>query len=146
MNIKIRKAHQGDGERIFQIWRDAVVATHHFLSTEDLLAIEKEVKAYLPSAQLLLAVSDADEPLGFMHLSGHHLEALFIAPIYHGKGIGKELITYAREMNSFLTTDVNEQNSQAAAFYERMGFSPVGRSEQDGQGRPYPVIHMQTQK
>ena len=145
MKIKIRNAHQSEGERIFEIWRDAVIATHHFLSTEDLLAIEMDVRAFLPTAPTLVAVYDTDEPLGFMLLNGHHLEALFVDPNYHGKGIGKKLIAHAREANAILTTDVNEQNSQASAFYKRLGFSQIGRSERDGQGRPYPVIHLQMQ-
>ena len=145
MNIEIRKSHQREGERIFEIWRDAVIATHHFLSTEDLLAIENEVRAFLPAAPTLVAVNDTDEPLGFMLLNGHHVEALFIDPRYLGKGIGKKLIAHALEANSFLTTDVNEQNSQASAFYKRLGFSQTGRSERDGQGRSYPVIHLQMQ-
>ena len=41
-----------------------------------------------------------------------------------------------------ITTSVNEQNGQAVGFYERMGFVPVGRSERDDQGRPYPLIHL----
>lgn len=38
--------------------------------------------------------------------------------------------------------DVNEQNPQAIGFYEKMGFKPIGRSEKDGSGKPYPIIHM----
>ena len=38
--------------------------------------------------------------------------------------------------------DVNEQNPQALGFYFRQGFEVVGRSEQDGMGQPYPLLHM----
>ena len=38
--------------------------------------------------------------------------------------------------------DVNEQNPQALAFYQRMGFQVVGRSAVDGQGNPFPLLHM----
>jgi putative acetyltransferase len=41
-----------------------------------------------------------------------------------------------------MTTDVNEQNAQAVGFYEHMGFTRTGRSPLDGQGRPYPLIHL----
>ena len=38
--------------------------------------------------------------------------------------------------------EVNEQNAGACAFYERLGFSVGGRSEDDGQGRPHPLLHL----
>ncbi|MGG2473877.1 acetyltransferase, partial [Rhizobium sp. BR5] len=27
-------------------------------------------------------------------------------------------------------------------FYRRLGFEPTGRSDLDGQGRPYPLVHL----
>ncbi len=39
--------------------------------------------------------------------------------------------------------DVNEQNPQAVGFYEHMGFRLVSKSELDGEGKPYPILHMQ---
>ncbi|MDA4833452.1 GNAT family N-acetyltransferase, partial [Enterobacter hormaechei] len=38
---------------------------------------------------------------------------------------------------------VNEQNPDAHGFYRHCGFVAVGRSERDGSGRPFPLIHMQ---
>jgi putative acetyltransferase len=41
-----------------------------------------------------------------------------------------------------LILDVNEQNPPAAGFYARQGFVVVGRSETDGEGRPFPLLHL----
>lgn len=38
--------------------------------------------------------------------------------------------------------DVNEQNEGAVGFYRRLGFEVYDRSERDGQGMPYPLLHM----
>lgn len=38
--------------------------------------------------------------------------------------------------------DVNERNPQARGFCERLGFRVRGRSGTDGQGCPYPILHM----
>ena len=38
--------------------------------------------------------------------------------------------------------DVNEQNLQALGFYLKQGFEVIGRSEVDGMGQPYPLLHM----
>ncbi|WP_245365471.1 GNAT family N-acetyltransferase [Chryseobacterium scophthalmum] len=36
----------------------------------------------------------------------------------------------------------NEENPQAIDFYEKMGFRKTGRSQKDGSGKDYPLIHM----
>lgn len=71
-----------------------------------------------------------------------HVEALFIDPAHHGKGIGKALIQHALTDCPDLTVDVYEQNTEALAFYQHVGFEPIGRSEVDSQGRPYPILHL----
>lgn len=38
--------------------------------------------------------------------------------------------------------DVDEQNAQAVGFYLHYGFQVVGRSETDGMGEPFPLLHM----
>jgi len=143
--IKIRNSRQADSEQVFEIWRRAVLTTHDFLSEADRLAIEIEVRNFLPTVPLSLAVNENDQALGFMLVSGSHMEALFIDPSHHGRGIGRALINHALKFHPTLTTDVNEQNRQAAAFYKRMGFITTGRSEKDGQGRDYPLIHLKFQ-
>jgi len=131
--ITLRPANARDTARILEIWRKAVDATHDFLHRADRAAIEEEVT---------LAVDASDKPLGFMFLHEGHMEALFIDPDYHGRGIGKTLVHAALAAHPALTTDVNEQNTQAMGFYRRLGFKPTGRSDLDGQGRPYPLVHL----
>jgi putative acetyltransferase len=56
--------------------------------------------------------------------------------------VGRALVEAALAAEPDLTVDVNEQNPGALAFYLRMGFVARGRSERDGQGRPYPLLHL----
>jgi putative acetyltransferase len=125
-----------------EIWRRAVDATHDFLSFEDRRDIEAEVAAFLPAAPLDLVVDEADRAVGFMLLYGNHMEALFADPDFRGSGVGRALVEDAVKRHPHLATDVNEQNLQAIAFYERLGFERRGRSGMDSQGRPYPLIHL----
>jgi putative acetyltransferase len=74
------------------------------------------------------------------------MDTLFIDPAWRGKGVGRALVRHALTLHDSLTTDVNEQNIQAVGFYERLGFVPTGRSAIDGQGRPYPLIHLSLDK
>jgi putative acetyltransferase len=140
--MKIRASTPADGAHAVEIWQRAVDATHDFLTPEDRAAIEQEVKGFLPDAQLWLAVDAEDRAIAFMLLDGSNMEALFIDPDWRGKGVGKALVDHAIALCGAITTEVNEQNGQAVGFYEKMGFVPVGRSDRDGQGRPYPLIHL----
>jgi putative acetyltransferase len=55
---------------------------------------------------------------------------------------GRMLVQHAQRFQGELTLDVNEQNPAARKFYEACGFVVEGRSELDGSGRPYPLLHM----
>lgn len=138
----IRSSQLADVDRLVEIWSRAVDATHHFLTAEDRLAIEADVRAFFPGAQFVVACDARDEPLGFMLMEGAHIEALFIDPFHHGKGVGKALLHSAITQHDLVTTDVNEANTQALGFYQRMGFQIVARSDFDGQARPYPLLHL----
>ena len=75
--------------------------------------------------------------------AGGNLEMLFIDNKYRGAGIGKKLITYAIDNLQVTKVDVNEQNVQAVGFYEYMGFNIYKRSNLDGEGKEYLILHMQ---
>lgn len=78
-----------------------------------------------------------------MGINDHFLEMLFISAGYRGKGIGKQLLEYGITNYAVNKLDVNEQNPLAKGFYEHMGFTVYQRSELDGQGNHYPILHMQ---
>ena len=138
----IRPARAADGARMLDIWRRAVDATHDFLTPEDRSAIDGEVSTFLPQAAAWLATDPDDCAIGFMLIEGTHMDALFIDPDWHGQGVGRLLVEHALSLHPALTADVNERNERALHFYERMNFARTGRSDTDGQGRPYPLIHL----
>ena len=78
-----------------------------------------------------------------MGVSEGTLEMMFLVPAAIGKGIGKMLIKHAIENLKITRVDVNEQNEKALRFYEHFGFKIISRSELDGTGKPYPILHMQ---
>ncbi len=138
--IVIRASTPADVPAMLEAWREAVRATHDFLSADDFTAIEAIVaEQYLPAASFVVAVDGTDRAVAFMGLSGTHLDALFVHPDHRGAGVGKALMASAPGIE---TVDVNEQNPQAVGFYERQGFRMVGRSPLDDAGRPYPILHM----
>ena len=79
----------------------------------------------------------------FAGIDGDMLEMLFVAPGARGKGFGRQLVNHVTRHCGVRRVDVNEQNPQAAGFYERMGFRTAGRDATDPSGRPYPILHME---
>ena len=67
---------------------------------------------------------------------------LFIDPDLRGKGIGRALLDHARSSRGQMSVDVNEQNPEAVGFYLHYGFAQTGRSPLDGEGHPFPLIHL----
>lgn len=138
----IRAGTAADVPRALEIWRAAVDATHGFLSAEDRVEIDRMVaQDFLPNASLVLAVDGADQPLGFLVMDGEMIDALFVDPAAYGRGIGTALVDHALSLAPNALVDASEQASNAVPFYESRGFVRTGRSEQDPQGRPYPLIH-----
>ncbi|GAB4542951.1 MAG: acetyltransferase [Parvularculaceae bacterium] len=145
LNIAFRPIAPADFEAVHGLWERAVRATHDFLSEAEIAEISAQVRdAYLPNAPLLLAV-DGEKILAFMGMTGSHIDALFVDPAAFGRGVGRALIGEARKRGRPVTVDVNEDNPGAVAFYEKMGFERIGRSETDDQGRPFPLLHLQDQ-
>ena len=79
---------------------------------------------------------------GLPRVTARQVEMLFVDPAFQRRGIGRALLDFARRRWPCLLLDVNEQNGAAAQFYFKYGFTAIGRSELDGQGRPYPLLHL----
>lgn len=142
--MQIRTAQPGDHKRLLEVWLRSVRATHRFLTEDDIQSLYPLVRDHaLRELELWVITSDDGTPVGFMGLTGNLLEALFLDPDFTGLGGGSLLVAHAQRLKGLLLVDVNEQNPEARRFYENMGFVAVGRSETDGGGRPFPLIHMQ---
>ena len=140
--MKIRHGTPADVARALEIWRDAVDATHRFLTAEDRVEIDALVVAWLPTVDLWLVDDEAGRPVGFLVMDGNLIDALFVDPADHGRGYGTALLNHALTIAPNARVDASEQASNALPFYEARGFVRTGRSETDPQGRPYPLIHL----
>ncbi|MBC9909043.1 acetyltransferase [Chitinophaga varians] len=141
--MKIRRATATDYPEMVRIWESAVKATHDFLKQEDFDHIKSLLaEAFFPQVDTYLMLNDEETPVAFLGVHEDSLEMLFVSDTARGKGIGKHLIHYAIAELNIRKVDVNEQNGQAIGFYERMGFKVNGRSEKDGMGKPYPILHL----
>lgn len=128
--------------KLYQIWNASVLATHTFLSKEEIEAIAPYVPQAIQEVETLLVMTHQNQPIGFLGMNKTFIEMLFINPIYRHKGYGKQLIQYAIKYKHAQEVSVNEQNPNAIGFYEKMGFMIYRRSEVDEQGNPYPILYM----
>ncbi len=141
--VAIRPSRPQDLPALFRVWENAVRAAHSFLPEEDLDFYARQVRDdYLPAHRFWVAAGADGEPLGFMGMTGAKIDALFVDPSCHGRGIGRALVDHAASLAGDLTVDVNEQNGGARAFYEKLGFRRIGRSDLDEAGQPYPILHL----
>ena len=79
----------------------------------------------------------------FISVSSDKIEMLFIDNKYRKLGIGKTLLRFAIDTLNISKVDVNEDNKQAFGFYKKYGFTQIGYSEFDSEGKPYPIIFME---
>jgi putative acetyltransferase len=132
-----------DFPRILEVWEASVRATHDFISEADIQFFKPLVQGVLPQMPVLTCVRDNQrQVIGFLGLEGEKVEMLFIDPQWRNQGIGRRLLRQAIQVHGAKTLDVNEQNPQAVGFYLNLGFEVVGRSETDGIGKPFPLLHM----
>lgn len=145
MKLTIEKPLPSDFDEITDVWEASVRATHDFLKEEDILFFRPLIRNEYLRAVDLFTIRIHGRIAGFTGLSEAAIEMLFIHPDFRGNGIGRELLQFAVREKSVTKVDVNEQNTQAVGFYQKMGFMVKSRSETDGLGKPYPLLHMELQ-
>ena len=133
--------------KLLEVWEDSVRATHLFLSNEEI----NNIKKYVPQAikevgHLIIIENEKAIPIAFMGIEGTKLEMLFIKNSERGKGLGKKLLNYGIKNYDVDELVVNEQNPNAKAFYEHLGFRVYKRSEIDEQGNHYPILYMRLER
>lgn len=134
-----------DYDELIQLWEASVRSTHHFLTEDDIQYYKPLIRnEYFRAVELYIIRDRKTEQItAFMGLSDELIEMLFVHPAQQGKGLGKTLLEYAIREKKMQKVNVNEQNTQALHFYQNRGFEVIARDAIDGQGKAYPILHMQ---
>lgn len=142
METKIERCR--DYEELADVWLASVRATHGFLTPEDIeFYRERLVGDYMPAVELYALRDKSGRWCAFMGMAGEMVEMLFVSPGAMGRGYGSMLLDFAVREKWAWRVDVNEQNERALAFYQKHGFTVTGRDEYDGEGKPYPILHLE---
>ena len=133
-----------DFDELTDVWEASVRATHDFLPDSYIQLLRQLVKDQYLDAVMLICCKDpvSKRISGFAGVAAGKVEMLFIHSHFRGQGIGKCLLKFAIDELNAQALDVNQQNPQAIGFYLKQGFEVVGRSEKDGMGQPYPLLHL----
>lgn len=140
--LEMKQINSTEYEEMLQVWESSVRATHNFLTEKDIESLIPLVEIGLKEVEHIVCIKDNDSIKAFIGIDKDKVEMLFIEDKYRGNGIGKKLITYAIDKYNVKYIDVNEQNKKAVGFYIHLGFKEFDRSEIDGQGNPFPILHM----
>ncbi|QIO04603.1 GNAT family N-acetyltransferase [Acinetobacter shaoyimingii] len=138
----LQKASKIDFPILIDIWERTVRATHDFLPEEEIDNLKPLIlHEYFLHVLLHKYIQDG-QIVGFIGTSSNNIEMLLIDPDFRSQGIGRVLTHFAIKELNIKHVDVNEQNLQALGFYKKLGFNVAKRSELDGQGKPYPILHL----
>lgn len=140
--MEIRTATKEDYPRILKIWENSVRQTHDFLREEDLQLYKKLIPTHFLPALSVFMIEQDDSACAFFAVSDDNLEMLFVDSAYRGRGLGQFALHYVVDVLAVLKVDVNEQNQQAVNFYLKRGYRVISRSEKDGIGKDYPLLHL----
>ena len=146
-SITIRQGKSDDLPALLGIWRGAVEATHAFLTPADMDWYQNIVTTYIPRMRdLRVGETNIGTVVGFIAQDEGDIHMLFVDPLHQGRGIGTQLLEHVGALFVVLNVDVNEQNPAGRRFYQARGFTQVGRSELDGEGRNFPILHLRRQR
>ena len=72
-------------------------------------------------------MAEAEEGiLGYLALKGSYVDRLYVSPLQQRYGNGTALLKHAMERSpTGLELHTHQKNTQARAFYEKLGFVPV---------------------
>ena len=117
----IRKLQDADIDRVADIWLDANLKAHSFISPQYWKGNFETVKKMLPQAEVYVYENDR-EIWGFIGLNGEYIEGIFVSGEMQSRGIGKRLLDFVKTKKTELRLNVYQKNVRAIRFYQREGF------------------------
>ncbi len=144
MNMKIstmiRKFNEKDMDRIITIWLEASIKAHDFIPIEFWKSKVNDMReTYIPASDTYV-IEKEGKPHGFISLYNNTIAAIFVSPEMQRKGIGRKLISKAKQLHNNLTLTVYKENPASIEFYKKCGFEIVQEKTDDHTGHPEIVM------
>lgn len=124
----IRRMQRSDAKTLANIWLEASLVAHHFVSKQYWIANRAAMEElYLIRSEVFLA-EENNNSAGFIALDENHIAALFVAPASQRRGIGSTLIDYAKSIRNELTLNVYQKNEDSFRFYLKKSFDVIAET------------------
>ena len=121
----IRKYNSNDLDLVIEIWLEASVKAHNFVSADFWESqVESMRNIYIPASEVFVYEIESNI-VGFYALYENNLAAIFVLPAFQGKGIGKQLLSHAKAQRAILSLSVYKENKASYQFYLSQGFRVV---------------------
>lgn len=114
----IRKFESEDLEKVMEIWLNANIQAHDFISKDYWKSNFDFVKSILPSAEIYVYESEG-KVSAFVGVDSGYIAGIFVSNDEQSKGIGKQLLGKIKERYSELSLTVYKKNVKAVNFYQR---------------------------
>lgn len=130
----IRKFKDTDIDAVMAIWLNANIEAHSFIAPEYWKGHFDEVKEMLPRAEIYIS-ENSHAVDGFIGLTEDYIAGIFVDRQARAKGIGSELLDYAKKKRERLSLQVYKKNASAVNFYLNRNFKVASESldEQTGE-------------
>lgn len=130
---EIRILTKYDLAKVMKIWLEASIEFHSFIGEDFWRECYGLVEELLPFSSVFLYENE-DKIQGFIAMTDNYIQGLFVEKHSRGRGIGKLLLNYVKELYDSLFLHIYKRNSSAANFYLNEGFSIIGERIDESTG------------
>ena len=119
----IRNFRENDLNTVMQIWLDTNIKAHSFIPYNYWTENYNNVKDILPKAEIYVYENDITKQIdGFIGLTDHYIEGIFVKESVQSKGVGKQLLEHTKGIKPNMSLKVYQKNTRAISFYQRENF------------------------
>ena len=119
----VRTFREMDLIAVMQIWLRTNLKAHDFIPSKYRTDHYDLVKDMLPQAEIYVHEDDVTKQIdGFIGLNDDYIEGIFVEETAQSKGIGKQLLDFAKSMKFGMSLRVYQKNTRAISFYQRERF------------------------
>ena len=119
----IRPFRENDLFAVMQIWLETNIKAHSFIPKDYQTDNYAMVKNILPQAEIYVYEDDDTNQIdGFIGFTDNYIEGIFVRESIQSRGIGKQLLNYAKQIKSSMRLSVYQKNTRAITFYQREQF------------------------